>query len=598
MKNTRINSFLCLVLLCAFGITIQCAFAVQTFQNNLLKVDVYKNSLGGVKVILFTNKPYTDSVVANKKSDFEYVILMPETSNSLTVQPALSPVADVIKSVGIKTQQYENQLKGYTKITILTSKPTEIVTDVQTLNPSTYKVSESDYKELLAQAAKKKNITTVKETKREINKEIKPAIKSTLLPQKEVTQPVQKSKLSPKLTKVELPASRSVFVQKPIKKVLPVEKVSKEKVVYKKPVSVSKVIETQKNISTTKYKNVVAPKVVETQAPYVEKIKPAVEKSLVKEMPPVKVEQPKVESEVIKEVKTPPVTKMSTKSKIKGKIKKYLKIIVDNVYTVLGLALATFILLLLIVKKNADNHKKQKNIFASHLKDQPLHVTDYTEKINKDMTWNEKFQTYVDTVQSQSPDIQNIENPQENEGLDELFVDEAFTENIPREDIQEGIEQEEFLEETEIAEDYIFPIEEETFISDDNLDELFGVEEAFDEESIEEESLYQTSKVGEISSVQEQQIGSEQQGDLIKAEFAIDEEKGFYLVDFEDTTALVGHIDEEFFVLKRFEEKIRGPIQVRLDEKKENASSYMTKVGNFRGLVEVTPREMNLLIEL
>jgi len=83
LKNTRINKIFYLLLICILVIKVQYsfvtqAFADQTFENNLLKADFQKNSLGGVKLNLYTNKPYNDKVVVNKKSDFEYVVLMPE----------------------------------------------------------------------------------------------------------------------------------------------------------------------------------------------------------------------------------------------------------------------------------------------------------------------------------------------------------------------------------------------------------------------------------------------------------------------------------------------------------------------------------------
>jgi hypothetical protein len=86
--------------------------------------------------------------------------------------------------------------------------------------------------------------------------------------------------------------------------------------------------------------------------------------------------------------------------------------------------------------------------------------------------------------------------------------------------------------------------------------------------------------------------------EIVKSEFVIDAEKGFYLVDFEDASALVGHIEDEIFVLKRFKQRTNEKIQARLDETTPNSSNYMTRVGKFKGLVEVTPEKMNLLIEL
>jgi hypothetical protein len=174
--------------------------------------------------------------------------------------------------------------------------------------------------------------------------------------------------------------------------------------------------------------------------------------------------------------------------------------------------------------------------------------------------------------------------------LDELFAPEK---PIGTESYDKTAEQYNLKEEEDILK-YDIP-QDEVAIDSEQIDELFGEDEEYLTEPTEEmidnieELFYEQPEI--VSNI-------EPQDEIVKSEFNIDDEKGFYLVDFEDTTALVGHIDEEIFVLKRFDKKINGPLQARLDERKENSTNYMTKVGSFRGLVEVTPQNMNLLIEL
>lgn len=606
MRNTRKKIFAYLILLCVLFINWQSIFANQTFQNNLLKADLRKSAIGGVKLTLYTKKPYNDSVVANKKNDFEYVILMPETSNSLTVKPSVISVSDVVKSVDIKTQQYENKLKGYTKITILTSKPIEIMPEVKTMATS---LSENDYKELLAQASKKQ-ITPVK-------KEVKP-----IEAKKELTKPVPKAQTKTSISKITTP----VLAQKTVKKLTSAKSI-KEKPVYKVPVAQPKRAEIPKSLAPAKP--------IETKIPIVQK--KVTKEEIIPAQPAKTTLETKVSPEVkttevkTTEVKSPEVKEISAPIKYSGKFKKYKRIIKNNIYTICGgLFAAGLLLLLFIIKRNAKNFHKQKETFTSQLKEQPLPVTDYTENISEEMDWKEKFQTYVDTKQAQesaSSDSEELEtNIQENPELDGLFINEYPTENIPEEvtvedisyqEVKEEGPQEEFepdyfienelTEEGEFPENYILPSEE---ISEEKIDEIFQEDEnypVFEEsqpvtyseefpyeqpENIED--LVQEEYLQEVEQPEEQK----QEGEVIKSEFAIDDEKGFYLVDFENTTALVGHIGEEFFVLKRFDNIIDGQIQARLNERKENVSSYMTKVGSFKALIEVAPDNMNLLIEL
>lgn len=83
-------------------------------------------------------------------------------------------------------------------------------------------------------------------------------------------------------------------------------------------------------------------------------------------------------------------------------------------------------------------------------------------------------------------------------------------------------------------------------------------------------------------------------GLIVKSGFNIDNNKGFYIVNHEGKSALIGRVNEEVFVLKKFDKNIDKPIQVRHD----NANVYMVKADNFKSLVEVNDNKMGVLIEL
>ena len=570
------------VLLCALIMAGQIVHAVETFQNNLLKIDLYHSSLGGVKVTLYTNKPYNESVSINKKNDFEYVILMPETANSLTAKPTLKTVSDIIKNIDVKTQQYENQVKGYTKITILTTKPIEITPQVQTLNVSDYQMSEKDYNDLIAQTAKKQTTKTIQK--------LNPTQKKTFAP-----RPTQKPTVV--YTKTQ------TLVQKKVekKKALP-QKVIAEPKLKTKPKTIEAVVPAVK----TKPQKIEQPKTtqkVETQ------VKTVIPQTIVPAIKPVQ-----------------PIRKFERyKHKIKNIVKNHFG---SNFYTIIGLALIPIIFLLLILKvagKTAGKIRQQKSNFAENLKEAPnpvIHpVTDYSEKINDDMTWKEKFQTYVDTTTPPisaptdevvgANQIQNADaNPQENinqesvssQELDDLFGADSLLNND---------ENAKFEESPKISRENSSLDELNEIMTQDELDEDISIEALFDEdnyeyvENISEENIAEdyspkANQYFEPPIIEEEQEESvnQNQDKFVQSEFVIDDERGFYLVDFENTTALVGHIAEEIFVLKRFDEKVSDVLQARFNEKKGNAVNYMTRVGNFKGIVEVTPQKMNLLIVL
>ena len=82
-------------------------------------------------------------------------------------------------------------------------------------------------------------------------------------------------------------------------------------------------------------------------------------------------------------------------------------------------------------------------------------------------------------------------------------------------------------------------------------------------------------------------------GLIVKAGYNIDENRGFYLVNLDGVSALVGRVNEEIFVLKKFSSNV-DKLQVRLDS--ENV--YMVKAGSFKSLVDVDENKMGVLIEL
>ena len=116
-----------------------CAFAIESdFKNSLLKVDYVKTGNDSYNIRLFTQKPYGEPIKVIKKTNTSYYILLPETFHSVS---SVAPFGD-IKSTEIKLFPYAGQdlNNGYTKISIYTSKPLNIKTQ---LNSSTKSVAPS-----------------------------------------------------------------------------------------------------------------------------------------------------------------------------------------------------------------------------------------------------------------------------------------------------------------------------------------------------------------------------------------------------------------------------------------------------------------------
>lgn len=567
---------------------------------------------GGVQLKLYTNKPYGDSVSTIKKSDSEYVILMPETSNSMTATPILNPVSDSIRGVSVKTQQYENGAKGYTKITVSTLKPIEIVTQVKPINTSSYQLSEDDYSELLQAARKPKTTATQK-----------PSAKSAKIVQKPAETNKGRVGFSPPRQKAGY--TLNATSPKKIKSASRPKTITKPQIAQKpllKPVESAKTAQQAKPIKTA-----VVPNQISTAQPTQNAqtaIAPIKTTEMPKQIQPNPAPQPQIPTQTL----TPPTftQKLINVAENPKRLLKYKGFVEKNIYVITGIALLLFLILLSGARRMTKGLQKQKETFSKNLSESPVATTNFMDKINDNMTWKEKYQTYRDAAnqpqqpQQTQPDFQPppseaapspFEATQE---LNELFEDEEeknFTqENITtetstyQEDFEQYIPQRDIIAETEVPQHEISNGE---IFGKDKLDELFGADEdVFGEDfslyETTEENITPTSSFYEtpISEIAVATLAKEDEEDVeeIKSEYAIDAKRGFYLVDFKDSSALVGHIEDEVFVLKQFNEKIEGTLQARLDEHKGASANYMTRIGKFKALVEVKPDNMNLLIEL
>ena len=83
------------------------------------------------------------------------------------------------------------------------------------------------------------------------------------------------------------------------------------------------------------------------------------------------------------------------------------------------------------------------------------------------------------------------------------------------------------------------------------------------------------------------------EGLVIKTGYNIDENRGFYIANVDGMNTLIGRINNETFVLKTFDKNVDN-LQVRYD----NENVYVVKAGDFKALVDVSEDKMGVLIEL
>lgn len=74
--------------------------------------------------------------------------------------------------------------------------------------------------------------------------------------------------------------------------------------------------------------------------------------------------------------------------------------------------------------------------------------------------------------------------------------------------------------------------------------------------------------------------------------------KGLCLVQYKKEFSLIGYIDDNIFLLNKFDSLTSKEIRSRLSETLDNSDRYIVRLGNYKALVEVSDKNMELLLEL
>lgn len=628
--------------------------------NNLVQLDLKKSSNNSVNVTLFTSNGYNDNVMVRKKSDNKYVILIPKVQSSGYSASNLNGVRDLVSNVDVKTVNDTNG--GYTKVTLITTKPLDIKTSAQKSSPVTEE--QKEYKTLIAQANAVKNNIGKQETpqqkhaqKTEITVN-KAAASVTQKTNKTTTQTnsakqIEKQKNAPKIKLTEVnPQAKKEKQGRQIRRAQLAELIQEVK---------------QEKIAEHIPDKTVAP-TVPASAPVVNNV-PVQEVKDIKEMP--KVEQPK---------------KTSILSKIKHKAKKGLKPVGITLASLFGL-----IFISRLIRAIAATTKEVKASFVeqlaqNHSNSESFKYNDITD--DDELSWQEKYKRYLDASAKPVPRAGNkgnytfIKTPAEpvrklnrkRNDLEKVVTEIAKSHTneiqpeiveVQNEDdaIQKAIKFKAFdshratLDTT--SRDKIrsrfkkyeneLPLHEQKNVElgksilhsnprklkganldvadvDKNrikydpsdyimssVDEYLSILDKESEKAPQQVSIEQTPVLPAVKAIDKTEIrpiaksqtnpitkqhsetkASYLNGLIVKSGYNIDNNKGFYIVNVDGKSALIGKVNDEVFVLKRFDSNVTNPIQVRHD----NANVYMVKAGGFKSLVEVTNDKMGVLIEL
>ncbi len=625
----------------SIAIILGLSFVPVTFAdsaNNLVQLDLKRASNDAVNVTLFTTNNYNDNVMVRKKSDNKYVILIPKVQSSGFSASNLSGVRDLVSNVDVKT--VNDTSGGYTKVTLITTKPLDIKTSSRKSAPVTQE--QKDYQTLIAQANAVKNNVTKHDA------------------------PPKLREQKTEITVNKAPADKKIKQAEP------------KKVETQKPNIKLEEVDTEKLQRQTRKEHL---------AELVQEVKDEKIAQNVPDVVPEVTESATVDANNVQDIsKIHQEQKVSIISKIKNKASKMPKKVKYAMFGILGLFVLSKML-----KRSANSYSPQTQAYGANSAQADTNIDyDRVNNIidNSELSWRDKYKMYLD--KSAIPVSRG-----ENKG-NYTFIK---TPNIQQNKKQVGQDKKRRQEKVERLERLVTPVNHETFndiepeivesedeviskaiklkafekrakslkmtsrdksrfrkyeveiplheqknielgdsmlhtnprsleganlkITDvdknrikyepkeyvmSSVDEYFSILDKEQEQAqqaqqplqplpqpkIETTPMAKPVASNPIARQKSESKSSYLKGLIVKSGFNIDDNKGFYLVSQDGQNALVGKVKDEVFVLKKFDKNVTTPIQVRHD----NANVYMVKAGEFKSLVEVNDDKMGVLIEL
>lgn len=672
-------------------ISLICAATVVA--GNLAFADAGKNCItdvklnrdgGSVKVNIYTNKPYTDSVVLSKKEGNKYVILVPETTSSVRTTPKVTGGGNV--SVSMQTI---NAGKGYTKITIISDKSINVVPKTITSSTSVKTVSKpaqstSKPAQTLSktnQSTTKKATQSAKTVKKQTQKTVAKHVQTkNVTPVKKVVKSKPQSVVKHNVPQQKTVASKPVVVQKPSK---PVQKPTTVNNNINKPMEVLEhevVSGNVKDVTETKQDALLEQAIKDNDA-------------IIKER---KMKHRKKNSVVVDD------SKLSAKDCIKLVLDELQELSLWKLLLLAGAITFPIIVIMIILNLDKRINKKisavrkeddvesmeralRENVAAVRAQkaaqnetvsdpsfnsiDAMLDKVDETPTIADSYSTNtsieipntvndyeeETTDNVVNDIDTSDFELDNNQNNYvsstiENEPVEpEMVTDSEFEDtlsndiNNEQEDTSTSLD--DFIsgtnddlinssDDNNVADQVsteMTPYNPDGVLADfsnvndkeffdelvlqsfaqkgtDNLpenspaDEVFGLMSGVDSgvmlSDFEQENFENPDNSVDVS---KPAVATSSQSDdevTMLNEVKINDNTGLYLVNYDNFSSLVGHVADDYVVLKKFDGLEKGKIILKHAEKVENANRYLVRVGRNKMIIEVTNKSMSRLIDL
>ncbi len=694
MAGKKSNIIIIALLLALAATSVSETFA-DTVANNLVQLDLKRSSNNSVDITLFTSENYDDNVIVRKKSDNKYVLLIPKVQSHGFTNSGLTGVKDLVSNIDVKT--VDDTSGGYTKVTLITTKPLDIKTNTQKSAPVT--PEQKEYRTLIAQANAVKN---------NMAKQMPPQKQEP--PKTEVT--INKAKIEPRINTAIKGEKKTAIKQQNITQKIPdKQQVKKQKIqpqtAKKTEIKLTEI--TPQNADRITRREQFEQLINEVRQEQIAQQVPVTAPLDVHTAAGTTFDEPVKD---IKELPQPHDKTILTNIKEKALLlkTKLSNIKFSNLPRKAGILLIPVLALMIfinLIKASLIKSKELKESFIEHLAKHPpvVNTVKYNNIVNnEELSWQEKYQRYLDESAKPVARANNkghyafIKNPapvkkdettliEKKRKELEKVISETAEFNISQDDINEFPEV--YNEADTIQKTIKFkafdnhknslsmskrdkirsrfkkyeneiPLKEQKNIELGNsilhsnprklknanldvssvnnrgirmrfkptdyimssLEEFFSIPDAqnvpkpasgnstnpISAKSPTENKLLHApqkefpqsaknvkiSQTNPIAKLHNENKSSYINGLIVKSGFNIDENRGFYIVNLDGESSLIGKVNDEVFVLKKFNTNITDPIQVRHD----NANVYMVKAGGFKSLVEVNDNKMGVLIEL
>ena len=657
MQKQVIRYSLIIAVLLSFTSNAFCADA----NNELVKMDFNQSADGSVKVNIYTDKPYKDQIIVNKKPDNKYVILLPETVNSLNVQPDISGVSN-LNNVDVKTQQYSSLPgKGYTKITIDSKKPVNLVPQAYVttkLSPerktktrpyvSPQQVQMTVPQRVLHQQRPITNHDfTQAYERRQRNVSQQPSYvarpqqsqQTFIRRETQAPQYVQQTRQPEQVVQTVVQQTGTQQVAETIS--TQQEQTSQENLDDKQNVQNAQAVDdgslSADDDDITENELAFFKKIIKTKQKIIHKIKKllSVRISFSSFMTVLQfillVGLIKVVGDLIKKVQEPsdrpaqPVTRRLIHNNDETFEQAYPSYSNMDVYNTNRSNFEEdnkegFNVTPLSTPMNftSPQSKVQNNLYAKSNYHQPQPFSaqsDFYKPLSK-ISEEEKMSIFDENANEiekrifKNP-LTSISQQDEETLFDEKepaeenspFNDDKYSINESNDffNYQNSDENEEdfFIFEDEDEDDDIEYQEDYIDEDEEDDDEYEYVDE--DEEYFDEEEY--TDEDGETDNIEEEPTPQEAVDPFehlsVQSKYVIDSNRGFAQVNVDGINALIGYVGSKISVIRKFKEEIKGTMQVRLNEQPDaNTMIYIIKVGSFKTLVEVKPDSIRQLLDL